>query len=149
MAKAGYADNLLIVGQTEESFPKLVQKLGGLPDVNLIANGKSRSTFEDVNIAKKIIHENRFQSVVLVTSSYHIPRALFLLRAFLLDTGFKIELQYYPVEPRAIRDHSKIIRFYCNEMIKLWGSAAEMIGCQVTDSLLRNSPFFFQSWAIC
>jgi uncharacterized SAM-binding protein YcdF (DUF218 family) len=70
LAKAGFADNLLIIGQTEKSFPKLVQQLGALPAINLIANGKSKSTFEDINIAKRIIRENRFQSVLLVTSSY-------------------------------------------------------------------------------
>lgn len=143
LARAGYADNLLIVGQTKKSIPNLVKQFGALPAVNLIANGTSRSTFEDVNIARKIIREEGFRSVVLVTSSYHMPRALLLFKTFMLDdTELKVELQYHPVEPGILRDHSRKVRIYCNEMIKLWGSAAEMAGCRITDSLLRDSPFF-------
>jgi len=139
LAKAGYADNLLVIGQTEKSFAKLVQKLGALPAVNLLPNSKSRSTFEDVNIARQIIFEKRLKSVILVTSSYHMPRVLFLLKASLLDADFKVDLQYYPV---SIRDHSKAKRLYFNELIKFWGSTVEMIGYRITEDLLRDSPFF-------
>lgn len=139
LAKAGYADNLLIIGQTTVSYPTLMQRFGGLPAVNLIANSRSRSTFEDVNIAQQIIREKRFQSVVLVTSTYHMPRVLFLFKTFFWATGIKVDLRYYPVE---LRDEYKKNRLYFNEMVKFWGSTSEMIGYLVTDTLLRNFPFF-------
>jgi uncharacterized SAM-binding protein YcdF (DUF218 family) len=142
LAKEGYAPNLLIIGQTERSFKKLVDRLGALPSVNLIANDNSRSTFEDANIAKRIICSNRFRSVVLVTSSYHMPRSLFLLKTFLLDADLNVDLQYYPVEPSAVGDYSQDLRIYVNEMIKFWGSTAEMAGWKITHTLLRDSPFF-------
>lgn len=141
LARDGYADNLLIIGQTEKSFPELVRKLGALPSVNLIANGKSRSTFEDINLAQRIIRERGFKSVVLVTATYHMPRTLFLFKAF-LDADLSVDLQYYPVELKDMDDRHKEFQLYCNEMIKFWGSTAEMIGYRMTNTLLRDSPFF-------
>lgn len=145
LAKAGYADNLLIIGQTEESYSKLLRQHGLLPNVRLLASAKSRSTFEDVIIAQKIILENRFDSALLVTSSYHMPRTLLLFKMSLLHSGANVELLTHQVEPQATRHLFRKIHFCYSEMIKLWGSTAEMIVYRLTCTELRDAPFFAEA----
>lgn len=140
LAREDYASNLLIIGQTAESYP-LWGMFGELPDVRMLASRKSRSTFEDVVIAEQIIQENGFHSVLLVTSSYHMPRALLLFKLFLRDSGVNVETLYCPVEHRNMRQLSRMLLCY-NEMVKLWGSLIEMIGYKASDRMLRDSPIF-------
>lgn len=140
LARAGNSDNLLIIGQTKNSITKQVKQFGDdSPSVKLVTSKQSRSTFEDVIVARQIILENHFKSVVLVTSSYHMPRVLFLFKTILMASGIKVELQYYPVE---LRDNSNTKRFCFNEIIKFWGSLVEMLGYQLTGDLLRDIPLW-------
>lgn len=144
LAKAGYAPNLSVVNWSQAQFQKQMQRYGDLPAIQLITGGKSRSTFEDVYNAKQIISQHNYHSIVLVTSSYHLPRALFLLKTSLLGSGLKVDVQHYPVAMREKLNSPKAIKLFCNEIIKLWGSTAEMVGCRITDSLLLDSPGFFK-----
>ena len=140
LAKAGYASNLLVIGQTKESYP-LWRMFGELPDVRMLANRKSRSTFEDIVIARQIVQENDFHSALLVTSFYHMPRSLLLFKMFMIDSGVNVETQYCPVEHQGMRQISRMLMCY-NETVKLWGSMFEMIGYKATGRLLRDSPVF-------
>lgn len=139
LAREGFSHNLLIIGQTRKNYERMLEQWGDLPGVGLIENGKSRSTFEDVYIARKIIEENRFHSVMLVTSGYHMPRVLFLASIYFAGMDAEIDLRYYPVE---LAERTGEWRNYCNELIKFWGSAVEMLGYMVTDNLLLDLPLF-------
>ena len=51
-------------------------KLIGLPEEDLILEHGSRNTFENAQESAKLILENSYSQIVLVTSAYHMPRAV-------------------------------------------------------------------------
>lgn len=78
---------LYILGAGRDA--RLEQVLPGLPDVPLRdrervrLEGWSRNTFENAISAKSFVMVNGYRNVILVTSDYHVPRALRALRTVL------------------------------------------------------------------
>ena len=139
IVKDGAAPDFMVVNGTEESLRPLLQKNKMPEAVKVFPGGKSRSTFEDTFQAVKVIKENHLSSVILVTSSYHLPRALFLLKTYLSISGQEdVHVQYYPVIQPLRFD--KKIELYGNEAIKFWGSVVEMAGYSFTGQLLLDAP---------
>lgn len=145
LAAAGLADHLLLINENELALSSLQQESLRPQFGYLVADSKSRSTFEDIFVARQVISKHGFRSIILVTSAYHLPRALFLLESYFLAKNVHVDLQYYPVATPKDAGFSQKIRVYVNEMIKFWGSSVEMLACMLTDTLLRDSPYF---WAL-
>lgn len=135
LAEKGYGSNLSVINITSNRLKTLTNNYNIAPEVQLITGGISRSTFEDVFRASRIIRENRCNSLVLVTSSYHIPRSMFLLKTFLKISGMKVKVQYYPVNTLENYDRTKKLKTYYNELVKLWGSTVEMVCYGLTKKL--------------
>lgn len=142
LATAGLADHLLLINENELALSSLQQEPPRTQFGYLVADSKSRSTFEDIFVARQAISKHSFRSVILVTSAYHLPRALFLLKSYFLAKNVRVDLQYYPVATPNESDFLQKMRVYGNEMIKFWGSSVEMLACMLTDTLLRDSPRF-------
>ncbi len=80
------------VGQKVKNF--LIQR--GLDSKNIILEDKSRTTYESAQIVSKILKQKSFY---LVTSSYHMPRSVYLFKNFKTNpipapADFKIEQEY-------------------------------------------------------
>ena len=144
MAAKGLADNITVINYPASQLKKFAAKHKIPPEVILIPGGKSRSTFEDALRATETIQNNTFTSIILVTSSYHMPRSLYLLKAQLSASGNKVQFQYAPVSDNRKLWSVTTLQLYYNEIVKLWGSTLELISFQATDTLLYNSPRFKQ-----
>jgi hypothetical protein len=138
LVKDGVAPRFMVVNTTDVHLREILQMNEAPEVINTLPGGISRSTFEDVYQTAKIIKENNLDSVILVTSSYHLPRALFLLRVYLKFSGQEIRIQSFPVKEEK-EPHKKLMR-YSNEAIKLWGSVIEMAGYYLTGQLLLDAP---------
>jgi uncharacterized SAM-binding protein YcdF (DUF218 family) len=71
----------------------LLEKLG-VPRARIIAENRSRNTIENARLAKALAQPKPGERWLLVTSAYHMPRAVGLFRA----EGFAVEA--YPVDWR-------------------------------------------------
>lgn len=49
---------------------------------DLVLENKSRTTYENAEYVARILHSERYDSLMLVTSAYHMPRALMDFRRF-------------------------------------------------------------------
>ena len=123
--------SFMVTGLTQEGLKQLFKKNKVPETVTALPGGKSRSTFEDVYQTVKTIKENKIISITLVSSSYHLPRALFLLKLYLTISGEAVHIQYSFVN---------VPSQYINEVIKLWGSLVEMAGYYLTGELILNRP---------
>jgi len=170
LAKQGYAPNLTITGSSKENFKYYLELYGNLPlSVEPIISRKSSTTYEDALATKRILQERKFKSVILVTSTYHLPRAYFLLRTLL--SGMNVTIQRYGVDKKEVlgagpkltpeglvinlnanskghktqdieqKTQSLNLKIACNEMIKFWASLGEMTGYRVSGKLLTDIPF--------
>lgn len=97
--------------------------------IQTIIEPQARTTYENAYFCADIIRQNKFGSVVLVTSDYHMPRAYILLR--IMTLGQKVKIQRSPLESRASGEGHSIElrgrkRLLYNEMIKFWGSLYEL-----------------------
>ncbi len=138
LIRQGVATHFLITGHDARMTRKISQKYGLPESVVPLGGGKSRSTFEDVFTTAKVLRAHHLTSLVLVTSSYHMPRALFLLKTYLVATGQQVSVQWYPV--RTLHTPRQQLKAYYNEAIKLWGSSVEMAGALLSHRLLLNRP---------
>ncbi len=135
LAESGYGANLSVINKTAASLQKSVDKQKITAEVQLITGDESRSTFEDIVKTSGIIRQNQFKSLILVTSSYHIPRSMFLLETFLKTSGMRVKVQYYPVNPNKNHNRTRKLKTYYNELVKLWGSSVEMACYGLTKKL--------------
>jgi uncharacterized SAM-binding protein YcdF (DUF218 family) len=77
----------------------------------------------------RLIKKHRLKSVLLVTSDYHMPRSLVLLKMTTMGSGCRIDT--HKVATRfsdpADRTGSRLSRLKItyNEMVQLWGSLVE------------------------
>jgi len=144
LAQKGFAPNLAVISKSARQLQRESRKRGSLGTVRPLSSGKSRSTFEDVYNAARILRENNLHSLLLVTSSYHLPRAFLLLKVFLLGSGVEIHACSLPLAQA--KNVGPLLRgkLYLNELVKLWGSAVEMLGYRVSGTLLLDVPIFWE-----
>lgn len=143
LAREGYAPNLAISGASKNCLKQYENEYKIPQNVYQIINGPSITTFQDALCTKEIIEKYGFRSIILVTSSYHMPRSYFLLYTLLAGTGVKIQTYFVPIDDdpslRMARRSSKG-KFIYNEMVKCWTSAGEMIFYKITGGLFRAKP---------
>lgn len=139
LVKRGLSQNLLILNQSPEDYKKIEEKYGVLDNIRFYV-GKSRSTFEDIYTIQKTSESNMFNSVILVTSPYHIPRSYFLLECLNLATHNKIRVNYFSVNLETTSSFPELLQLYLTEILKLWGSCIELVIYLATDELLLDNP---------
>ena len=130
LANSGYA-RYLVISPASENLLKVYDKKYELSSgIKQIIEDKARTTFENALHTSKIIESLGFDSVILVTSSYHLPRSYFLLRILLLTS--KVDVQPYGVAGAQRNgtnwlDSSVERRKVFNEMVDFWGSLYELL----------------------
>lgn len=98
------------------------------PGVAHLAEAHARTTLENARYTARVIEAHGLKAVTLVTSDYHMPRSLALLRFFLAGKGVAIrtykvsatEAGNPPVSYRAT-----MAKLLYNEMLECWGSLVE------------------------
>ncbi len=103
-----------------EVMKQLLEELG-VDKEKIITEVRSRDTFENAKYVKEICEKNNFKRVVLITSAYHMPRAVETFKKTGLEvipypTDFKQDKRYnlYSFMPRTgvLNDSSKALREY-------------------------------------
>ena len=138
LAKVGYAGCVTVAGAGERNLKPYIKRNKVTGDIRLIISDSSRTTFEDAVSTRDIVKKSNFKSIILVTSSYHLPRAYFLLRMLLL--GENVKMQIYGVRHSDVKDAdgktgARMPGLICNEMFEFWGSIGEMLRYKVTGEL--------------
>ncbi|MGW8193917.1 MAG: YdcF family protein [Desulforhopalus sp.] len=141
LAAEGLAPILMVVSLPANQLAEICSRHNDPPaggTTRTISSAKSRSTFEDVYNTITAIERYNITSVILVTSAYHLPRAMFLLKTSLALKGRDVTVQFHPVAAElALR---RKLRLYFNEYAKLFGSTAEMTWYFSTGHLMLDSP---------
>jgi uncharacterized SAM-binding protein YcdF (DUF218 family) len=85
---------LVIAGGIEAKYAIDLFESLGIPRTRIIAEGKSRNTVENAAFSKALANPKPGERWLLVTSAYHMPRAIGVFR----HVGFAVEA--YPVDWR-------------------------------------------------
>ncbi len=121
--REGKGKYLFILGAGRDA--RLEQVLPGHPAMTpgererVRLEGWSRNTFENAISAKSFVMMNGYRSVILVTSDYHVPRAL---RAFLTVLPADVTVSVLPVRTTGKwgRATPRLIRLFLVEGWKYW-----------------------------
>lgn len=144
LAIEGRARLLAISGIGAKGFKTKESLLAGNTDVACIPTAKSRTTFEDAYNTRIVVQQHGVRSVLLVTSSWHMPRSFMLLRCLLIGTG--VEILPVPVDECVKfgengRECTTFwLKMIANEMIKTWGSSMELAWEGMSGDLLMDRP---------
>ncbi|BDD87673.1 YdcF family protein [Desulfofustis limnaeus] len=136
LVKNGHSSRLMIINQSASSMKAIAKKHHVPAGIILLPGGTSRSSFEDAFRTSEAITDLGVRSVTLVTSAYHLPRALFLLKSVLALNGKEIAVHHYPVQDE--HPTKRKLQLYYNELLKLWGSSSEMAGYFVSGHLVLD-----------
>lgn len=91
---SGGSGALVLEGEGDaDTAPRLLEALG-VPRDRLVLENKSRDTFENAAFARELVHPAEGEKWLLVTSAFHMPRAIDLFR----KAGFSVEP--WPVDYR-------------------------------------------------
>lgn len=121
--REGKGKNLFLLGAGRDA--RLEQVLPGLPALaprdreRVRLEGWSRNTFENAVSAKSFVMVNGYRSVILVTSDYHVPRAL---RAFQTVLPTDVAVSVLPVrsEWKWKLSSSRMLKLFLVEGWKYW-----------------------------
>ena len=143
LTRRGYAPYLIISPADGKKLKTYGKKYGLPKSVTYIVEDKARTTFENAVHTRQIIFEKEFDSVILVTSFYHMPRSFFLLRTLLV--GSNVRIQAYGIaignlnKANWLSAASGRRRIY-NEMVKLWASNLELLSFKIRGRLPKQNP---------
>jgi len=142
LADSEYAPYLVISPATGKNLDNYRKKYSQQSTVKYIIEDKARTTAENAVYAGKIIAEHKFESVILVTASYHLPRSCFLLKAVL--AGSKVKVSTFGVAENPMNQLDlqswRGAKIMYNEMVKLWGSSAELLMYKIRGYLPEKNP---------
>jgi len=133
---AGRGKRLLISGVHPQTTTAMLRRVNPeaerLFDCCIDLDRNARNTIGNADETRRWAAERGFRSVIVVTSSYHMPRGLVELRRALPD----LELIPYPVVPPRLRldawwTHPGTFRLVASEFVKYLASVARCTGVRV------------------
>ena len=139
LAGMGYAPHLIVSPADSYHLSNYNRKYGLPAAVNILREDKARTTFENAFYSGEIIRKNRFRSIILVTSLYHLPRSLFLCKTVLLGRDIKVQIYCPPADRGKLWMSSSGRRRIHGEMIRFWGSLSEILYCKAADGVPDKS----------
>lgn len=111
MYKRGYADKIIfssgyIYRYNDAENMKLFAVSMGVPEKDIMLEQKANSTYENVVFSKKILDQENFRSVLLISSPYNMRRAKIVFDKL----GKDIKVIYVPVNNSQFYDRSEGVR---------------------------------------
>jgi len=135
---------LIISSVLEDQLDVYDQRYQLPPGVQHIIEPLARTTLENAVYIQKIIQRHRLSSIVLVTSAYHMPRSLTLLKLCLAGSGVNVRIYCAPIgkENRVTGYFStkKGVKTLYNEMVRFWGSLGEWMAFKIRGKLPEKNP---------
>lgn len=131
------AGHLMLINSSPKAVKQHLARYDVPESVDIIPGGTSRSSFEDIYTMMEAVRKNNIDSIILVTSDYHLPRTLFLIHVYSRAVGKDLDIQYMPTVRKTF-PALRYLTFY-NEAIKFWGSFVEMSGYLITSRLPLDS----------
>ena len=129
LAALGTAPRIVLSPATDAQMDKLDRKLRLPPEVKHLAEPYARTTLENAYYTAQLINARNLRSVTLVTSNYHMPRSLFLLKLFLAGKGVTVGNYKVSAADEGVRPpegyRATMAKLIYNEMLKFWGSLLE------------------------
>lgn len=117
------AKHLVLSGGVVQATPaeavvmQALARADGIADACIIVEDQSRNTFENGVYCGRLMRENGWLRVVIVTDGFHLPRALLVFRCL----GLRVGGEGVPRPPTIPR--SRWTRLYAIEMLRLIRSA--------------------------
>jgi len=133
---AGRGQRLLISGVHPETTTDMLRRINPraerLFDCCIDLDRNARDTIENADETRRWLARRGFRSVIVVTSSYHMPRGLVELRRALP----RLKLVPYPVVPARLRldawwAHPGTFRLLASEFVKYVASLARCAGVRL------------------
>ena len=135
---------LIISSAIEDQLDAYDQRYKMPPGVQHITEPLARTTLENAVYIQKIIQRHRLSSIVLVTSAYHMPRSLALLKLCLAGSGVNVRIYCAPIGKEShvtgYFNTKKGGKTLYNEMVRFWGSLGEWAVFKVRGELPRGNP---------
>jgi uncharacterized SAM-binding protein YcdF (DUF218 family) len=125
----GFSKRLLVGGASPSAgrVESMAARYPDFPaDFRLIDPGPCRNTVQDALCVRDQIQKHGFESVLLVTSDYHMLRSLTLLKLML--RGSDVQVQRHVVPSLKTATFPRRARLLALEMGKFWGSLAQVAG---------------------
>lgn len=143
LADLALAPNLVISpasAQRLEHYDRVFRPVGRF---DRIMETKARTTFENALFTRKIIREHGFDTLILVTSWYHMPRSYLLLKAMLMGDDVTIQTYRVPtgkLKPENWYRYGIGWKMVYNEMVETWGSLIELTRYRLTGKPYEVTP---------
>lgn len=120
LLKKGFAPRLLIVGQDNDAEVVAVSKAQPLLSTCCITvKPRSKTTLEDAISTSGWVQETGVKSLILVTSDYHIPRAVLELRRALPTTRIRpVSVATGPLDVPMVWQNSNRARLIRSQLMK-------------------------------
>ncbi len=131
LANQGLAPCIVLSPATDALRRHFDRKYARKDTVSHIPENQASTTFENAWYTSRIIEANHYKTVILVTSDYHMPRSLALLRLFLAGTGVQVHAHPVYGPSGAVAVNATLLKLVYNEMVKFWGSLFEYVDYMV------------------
>lgn len=135
LANEGAADRLLISPSTPGQRRRYDRLFGLRESVVHLEESQSASTFQNALYSSRIIRKMGLHSVILVTSDFHMPRSMAMLRLFLPWWNVQIHMHMVHGDGQGIVMNHRFWRSLSQEMIDFWGSLLEYGSYQLLGKL--------------
>jgi uncharacterized SAM-binding protein YcdF (DUF218 family) len=128
LARNGVASKLIISPASRGLIARYEKLYGSPGKAAYILEEKADTTFRNAYFTAQIVKKHHLQSVLLVTSDYHMPRSFFFLKMCAFTTGCRVgvyKMDTRPTDPISRRHRLLRLKLAYNEMVQLWGSLLE------------------------
>jgi uncharacterized SAM-binding protein YcdF (DUF218 family) len=128
LAQLNTAPALIVSPASKKLLSGYEERYGDPGDALYLIEDKADTTLMNALYTAKLIARHRFESVLLVTSDYHMARSLFLLKLATIGTACRIGIHKVDTiysSPKDWKGRINSLKMAYNEMVQLWGSLAE------------------------
>ncbi len=144
LARRKQARLFTIAGAGRTVYRNYAGEFGPLPkNVGVLRTASSKTTFEDALAVRGAVGQRRLDSILLVTSSYHLPRAYLMLR---------LQFPGVPLQTLAVSRVGATGDYWLHtpagykllgkELLKFWPSLAEHAWHRLIGNKMTEVPMF-------
>lgn len=128
LVNQGAARRIVLSPSNKNAWRRWDKKFQLRPGVRHLDEPYARTTLQNAFYASRMIRSLGLKTVILVTSDYHMPRSLALMKLFLAGDGVKLHTRKVSARDAGnmrLNHRWLMTRLVYNEMIECWGSLME------------------------